>query len=100
MTAGAAIIRSAILVALLLVGKLAGAAEIKLGFVDIPFLIDEAPQAQAASSRLEREFAPRQEIIKEQKAELEVLRAELDGSSLDSAERAMKEREYRKIERE
>lgn len=99
MTAGAAIIRSAILVALLLVGKLAGAAEIKLGFVDIPFLIDEAPQAQAASSRLEREFAPRQEIIKEQKAELEVLRAELDGSSLDSAERAMKEREYRKIER-
>jgi len=92
-------VRAALILLLLLAGRVAGAAEIKLGFVDIPFLIDEAPQAQAASSRLEREFAPRQEIIKDQKAELEVLRTELDSSSLDSAERAMKEREYRKIER-
>jgi len=88
-------VRAALILLLLLAGRVAGAAEIKLGFVDIPFLIDEAPQAQAASSRLEREFAPRQEIIKDQKAELEVLRTELDSSSLDSAERAMKEREYR-----
>jgi len=74
-------------------------ADIKIGFVDIPFLIDEAPQAQAASSRLEREFAPRQEQIKEQKLELERLRDELEDTTLDSAKRAFAEREYRKIER-
>ncbi len=75
------------------------AAEIKIGFVDIPFLIDEAPQAQAASSRLESEFAPRQNRIKEQKAELEALRTELEDDSLDATARASAEREYRKIER-
>jgi len=91
--------RSAIILLLLLASGVANAGEIKLGFVDIPFLIDEAPQAHAASSRLEREFAPRQAIIKQQKAELEVLRSELDSTSLDNAERATKEREYRKIER-
>ena len=91
--------RSAIILILLLVSSAASAADIKLGFVDIPFLIDEAPQAQAASVRLEREFAPRQAIIKEQKAELEILRTELDDNALGTAERAMKEREYRKIER-
>ena len=92
-------VRSAIILLLLLATNVANAGDIKLGFVDIPFLIDEAPQAQAASSRLEREFAPRQELIKEQKAELELLRTDLDDNSLDAAERAGKEREYRKIER-
>lgn len=91
--------RPAILFLLLLCFGVANAADIKIGFVDIPFLIDEAPQAQAASSRLEREFAPRQELIKQQKAELEQLRDELEDDSLDTAERASKEREYRKIER-
>ncbi len=87
-----------IFLALVLSGAVA-AQEMKIGFVDIPFLIDEAPQAQAASIRLEREFAPRQELIKEQKAELEILREELEDDSLDSAARAFREREYRKIER-
>ncbi len=91
--------RSAIILVLLLVSRVGSAGDIKLGFVDIPFLIDEAPQAHAASSRLEREFAPRQAIIKQQKAQLEILREELDDSSLDTTERTMKEREYRKIER-
>jgi len=84
---------------LALMSAAASAGDIKIGFVDIPYLIDEAPQAQAASSRLEREFAPRQELIKGQKEEIEKLRKELDDDSLDSAERAVIEREYRKTER-
>lgn len=91
--------RSAIIVLLLLFSGGVAAQDIKIGFVDIPFLIDEAPQAQAASVRLEREFAPRQVIIKEQKEELEELRTELEDDSIDSAARAVIEREYRKIER-
>ena len=85
-----------IFLALVLSGAVA-AQEMKIGFVDIPFLIDEAPQAQAASIRLEREFAPRQELIKEQKAELEILREELEDDSLDSAALHRSETEYRQI---
>ncbi len=90
--------RFAIIILLLMMSGTA-AAQIKIGFVDIPFLIDEAPQAQAASNRLESEFAPRQDLIKEQKAELEILRNELEDDALGTTQRASKEREYRKIER-
>ena len=72
---------------------------IKIGFVDIPYLIDEAPQSKAASIRLEREFAPRQEIIKEQKNELDQLTEELESGAIDNTRRAMLEREFRKTER-
>lgn len=91
--------RSVIIFLVLMFSAAVAAEEIKIGFVDIPFLIDEAPQAQAASIRLEREFAPRQNLIKQQKAELEILREELEDDSLDAAARAYREREYRKIER-
>ena len=82
-----------------LLSSTAIAADIKIGFVDIPYLIDEAPQAQAASSRLEREFAPRQDQIKQQKAEIEELRSELEDETLSAAKRSVIEREYRKTER-
>jgi len=75
------------------------ADDIKIGFVDIPFLIDQAPQSLAASDRLETEFAPRQALIKKHKLELEELREELDDVSLDAAQKKTIEREYRKTER-
>ena len=93
------ILRCAILLFLALVSATGIAADIKIGFVDIPFLIDEAPQARAASSRLEREFAPRQDVIRQQEIELEEMRAELDDGTLTASRRATVEREYRKIER-
>lgn len=77
----------------------AAAEEIKLGFVDIPYLIDEAPQAQAASVRLEREFAPRQEEIKARKRDLDNLRQTLENDDLDQGERLQIEREFNKSER-
>ncbi|PIE35214.1 MAG: hypothetical protein CSA54_05825 [Gammaproteobacteria bacterium] len=42
----------------------------RIGFVDIPWLIDRAPQALEAEKRLEAEFQPRQEELEEQRAEL------------------------------
>jgi len=74
-------------------------SEIKVGFVDIPFLIDEAPQSKQASVRLEQEFAPRQQSIKSQKQLLTELREKLDDDDLDLIERANVERELRKTER-
>ncbi len=91
--------RFATICLLLIASGSVAAADIKIGFVDIPFLIDEAPQARAASSRLEREFAPRQDFIKQQKVELEILRDELEDQTLSTSDRAFREREYRKVER-
>ena len=64
-------------------------------------MIDEAPQSKAASSRLESEFAPRQEQINEQKRQIEELSDRLEDTArpVDESERANLERELRKIER-
>ena len=36
-----------------------GFSEFKIGFVNIPKVLDKAPQAQAARTRIEKEFAPK-----------------------------------------
>jgi len=38
----------------------AGAQDIKIGFVNVPFLLQNAPQTQAVDQRLRNEFAPRE----------------------------------------
>ena len=91
--------RLSISVALLMWACVGFGSDIKIGFVDIPFLIDEAPQSKQASVRLEQEFAPRQQSIKSQKQLLTELREKLDGDDLDLIERANVERELRKTER-
>jgi len=77
------------------------AAEVRIGFVDIPYLIDQAPQSIAASARLEREFAPRQDAIKAQKREMEDLKRRLSEGeeSLGDNEKSALQRELSKIER-
>ncbi len=88
-------------VVLSLCASTASAQSVKIGFVDIPYLIDEAPQSKAASSRLESEFAPRQEQINDQKERIEELSDRLNDEDrpVDDSERANLERELRKIER-
>lgn len=79
-----------------------GQALSRVGFVDIPYLIDRAPQAVEAEQRLETEFAPRQEELEVQRAELAVLAARLaDSTSLElpEAEIAQLDRETRGLER-
>jgi len=93
--------RFSISVVLLIWASIGLGSDIKVGFVDIPFLIDEAPQSKQASIRLEKEFAPRQQGIKSQKQLLADLRQQLDDDNgdLDLIERANLEREFRKTER-
>jgi len=73
----------------------------RIGFVDIPYLIDRAPQAVEAELRLETEFAPRQEELELQRAELAKLVAQLANSSLElsDAEVSHLDRETRGLER-
>jgi outer membrane protein len=90
--------------ALLVVMVLAGAASAqgpKIGFVDIPFIIDRAPSAKEASARLEEEFAPKQQAIREKRALLKSKREQLekDGLIMTAEQRIELEREIRAIER-
>ncbi len=73
----------------------------RIGFVDIPYLIDRAPQALEAEQRLETEFAPRQADLEAQRAELEVLAGRLADVTLElsEAELAHLDRQTRGLER-
>jgi outer membrane protein len=70
-------------------------ADTKVGFVDTVKLMEEAPQAKSAQSKLETEFAPReQELLNLQKE----IRSLEDRMSRDGA--VMSESESSKLERE
>ena len=73
----------------------------RVGFVDIPYLIDRAPQALEAEQRLEAEFAPRQAELEVQRAELASMAARLADTSLELAEAELTQldRETRGLER-
>ncbi len=52
-------------------------AELKLGFVNAARLLDEAPQAQAATERLKDEFSPREEAMIEASKALQKMQERL-----------------------
>lgn len=73
----------------------------RIGFVDIPYLIDKAPQALEAEQRLETEFAPRQAELQQQRDQLAELTAKLNDNSLElsEADQIRLDRETRGLER-
>lgn len=77
-------------------------AQIKIGVVNVPKLLEEAPQAKMAMQALQDEFAPRQrEIIAAQndlKAKEERLKR--DGAVMAENERRAAEKELRDSQRE
>jgi len=72
-----------------------------IGFVDIPYIINNAPQAVNAEQRLEQEFAPREEELKVQRARLAELDEELKTQALELSDTdlAQLDREIRSLER-
>ncbi|MFK7860176.1 MAG: OmpH family outer membrane protein [Granulosicoccus sp.] len=76
-------------------------ASSRIGFVDIPYLIDRAPQALEAEQRLETEFAPRQRELEMQRSELAEVVAKLADATLElsEAEYSQLDRESRSLER-
>jgi len=72
-----------------------------IGFVDIPYLIQEAPQAVEAERRLEAAFAPRQAELAEERERLDAMSAELIdiNSGLSEADKLQLDREVRALER-
>ncbi len=68
--------------ALVLPVSLALAADVKIGFVSIAKILSSSPQAEAASKRLEKEFAPRKKGLDEA---LKSLRKQEEKLAKDSA---------------
>lgn len=71
------------------------AAELKLGFVNAAKILEEAPQAEAARSKLEKEFAPRDKDLAASQKQLKSLEDKLtkDDSTLSGADRRKAERD-------
>ncbi len=70
-------------------------AELKIGFVNAARLMKEAPQAEAALNRLEKEFSPRDKALAESQKALRKLedRIASNDSTLSDAERRNLERD-------
>jgi len=60
----------------------AGAAELKIGYVNAVKVIEEAPQGEAALKKLEAEFAPRDKKIVEMQNRLKQLEQDLEKNAL------------------
>lgn len=78
------------------------AQELKVGVVNVPLLMDRAPQTKAAMDALEEEFAPRQrEILAKQKEYQDLSeKVQRDVAVMGEVERRNAERDLRDLQRE
>jgi len=70
-------------------------ADLKIGYVNVAKVLEKAPQAAKAKSRLETEFSPRDKALVSQQKEIKALEDKLNR---DSA--VMGEEERRKLEKD
>ncbi|HZM45970.1 MAG TPA: OmpH family outer membrane protein [Burkholderiales bacterium] len=81
--------------ALWLAGAAAGAAELKIGFIDAERINRESAPAERASKQLEKEFAPRAQELQRREAQIKSLQGQLEKESVTMSEsdRRAKEQE-------
>ncbi len=73
-------------------------ADLKIGFVNIPAVLEKAPQAEKAKKRLEQEFSPRDKQLVAQQKEIQALeekREALQARVSQSGEEGYLEKEAR-----
>lgn len=70
-----------------------GAAELKIGFVDLPRITRESAVAETASKRLEKEFGPRFQELQRREAQLKSLQSQLEKDSMTMSETDRRNRE-------
>lgn len=100
-TATAAVMTIAALALTSLSGT-AFAQDLKIGVVNVPVLMEQAPQAKVALDALQEEFAPRQRNIVAKQKELEDLSAKVqrDLAVMGETERRNSEMELRDLQRD
>lgn len=77
-------------------------AEIKVGFVNIPAVLEKAPQAEKAKKRLEKEFSPRDKQLVAQQKDIQKLEERMgrDAAVIGESERRNLERDILNKQRE
>ncbi|MGZ8161892.1 MAG: OmpH family outer membrane protein [Methylobacter sp.] len=82
-------IKIAVFLGLLLTAN-ASFADLKVGFVNIPAVLEKAPQAEKAKKRLEQEFSPRDKQLVAQQKEIQNLEEKMsrDASVMGDSERS------------
>ena len=70
-------------------------AELKIGFVNIPLVLEKAPQAEKAKKRLEQEFSPRDKQLVAQQKDIENMMAKTskDAAVMGKSEQAKLEKD-------
>jgi len=88
--------------ALVTVLPAAAAEGLKIGYVNVNKLVEQAPQADQAAKKLEAEFLPRDQELRALRARVRGLEVELEKSSLTMPEgdRQQKERELLSLKRD
>ncbi len=77
-------------------------AQFKVGFVNIAKVLEKAPQAESARTRIEKEFAPRDRELLDGQKEVRALEDRLvkNGAVMSASERQRQEGEIRATKRE
>lgn len=77
----------------------AHSAELKVGYVQVDKILQEAPQTAESGKKLEREFSPRSQELERMSKQIKDLEAALDkdGLTISEAERRNKERDVQNI---
>ncbi len=78
------------------------AQQMKIGVVNVPVLMERAPQAKVAMEALQEEFAPRQRVIAAKQTEFEELTEKVrrDYDVMGETERRNAEKDLRELQRE
>ncbi len=78
------------------------AQEVKIGVVNVPVLMEQAPQARVAMAALEEEFQPRQRAILAKQTEFKELsdKVQRDIAVMGETERRNAEKELRDLQRD
>jgi len=77
----------------------AGAADIKIGFVDVERIRRESAPAERASKQLEKEFAPRAQELQRREAQIKTTQAQLEkeGMTMSESDRRARETELSRM---
>jgi outer membrane protein len=71
---------------LMFVMQATGAADMKIGFVDVERIRRESAPAERASRQLEKEFAPRAQELQRREAQIKALQGSLEKDAMTTAE--------------
>jgi outer membrane protein len=84
----------AVLVSGLLIASFSlSAAELKIGYVQVEKILQDAPQTTESSKKLEKEFAPRSQELEKMQKQIRDLETALDKDSLTMSESDRKNKE-------